>query len=73
VVVVVVVVGVVVGAPRTTLVGSDVATVEPFLLVAVIVTRSVELTSAERGTYPWAVAAPIAEHADPPLLQRCHW
>jgi hypothetical protein len=57
----------------TTAVAPDVATADPFLFVAVTVTRNVCPTSAELSTYALFAADVIAEHAAPELSQRCHW
>jgi len=75
VVVVVVVGGVVVVCPEpgpTTAVGFDVATADPFLFVAVTVTRIVEPTSPDVSPYD-ADPLPTAEHELPEVSQRCHW
>lgn len=76
-VVVVVVVGeVVVVCPEapgpTTPVGFDVATEDPFLFVAVTVTRIVEPTSPDESPYD-AAPLPTPEHELPEVSQRCHW
>jgi hypothetical protein len=53
-------------------VGSDVATVDPFLLTPVMTTRIVSPTSAAIETYVCCVAEAITEHEEPALLQRAH-
>jgi hypothetical protein len=58
--------------PVTTAVGLDVATDEPFLFVAVTVTRIVEPTSPDASAYD-AAPLPTAEHELPDESQRCHW
>jgi hypothetical protein len=55
-----------------TAVGSEVATVDPFLLEALMITRIVSPTSAEDETYVCAVADEITEQEEPALLQRAH-
>jgi hypothetical protein len=55
-----------------TAVGSEVATVDPFLLEALMITRTVSPTSAEDETYVCAVADGITEQEEPALLQRAH-
>jgi hypothetical protein len=59
-------------AAATTEVGSDVAIVVPFLLLAVTATRRLEPASAESGAYVCAVADARSEHADPSLAHRTH-
>jgi hypothetical protein len=56
----------------TTAVCCDVATVVPFLLVAVTVTRIVEPLSPARTRYTWPVAA-IGVQFEPSGAQRAHW
>jgi hypothetical protein len=58
--------------PVTTAVGLDVATDEPFLFVAVTVTRIVAPASPDASVYD-AVPLPTAEHELPDESQRCHW
>jgi len=69
----VVVVVVVVGGdpPETTPVGPEVATDDPFLFVAVTVTRSVAPQSPDVTPYV-AEPLPTAEHELPDPSQRCH-
>ena len=52
--------------------GADVAATEPFLLVAVTVTRSVVATSLAPSAYVVAVAEPSGLHALPDRSQRFH-
>jgi hypothetical protein len=54
-------------------VASDVATAEPFLFVAVTVTRSVNRTSEAVARYCCCVAEPTGAQAEPRLSQRIHW
>ena len=54
-------------------VGSDVATAEPFLLLAVTVTRSVAPMSFAPSSCVWLVAPATGEQAAPLEVQRAHW
>lgn len=74
VVVVGVVVVVVVETDRNEMapVGSDVATVDPFLFEAVNVTRNFEPTSAAVSSQVGCTAPVIALHAVPRVSHRCH-
>jgi hypothetical protein len=58
---------------RTTGVAFDVATVEPFLLIAVTTTRSVPPLSAPISRYFPAFAALTARQLAPAELHRAHW
>ena len=57
-------------AEATTAEGADVATPEPYLFVAMTVTRSVFPTSAVDSTYVRLRAPEIVEHAAPAASQR---
>jgi hypothetical protein len=54
-------------------VASEVATVEPFLFVAVTTMRKVNLTSAAATGCCCPVAAMIGAQDEPVLSQRTHW
>jgi len=54
-------------------VGSDVATVEPFLFVAVTAMRKVDLTSVAITRCCWPVAPMMGAQSEPALSQRIHW
>jgi len=58
------------GADATTPDGAEVATVEPFLFVAMTVTRNVFPTSVADSTNVTPLAPEIGEHAPPPASQR---
>jgi hypothetical protein len=57
----------------TTEVASDVATADPFLLVAVTTTRSVDPRSLVATVYVCRFAPGVGEQSRPLLLQRAHW
>jgi hypothetical protein len=59
-------------AAATTLVGADVAIVDPFLFVAVTATLRVEPTSPATSTYVGVAAPGTALHAAPELSHRFH-
>ncbi len=54
-------------------VGSEVATVEPFLFAAATTMRRVDLTSPAVTRYCCPVAPMIGEQNEPALSQRIHW
>ena len=60
------------GAAATTAVCAEPAEPEPTVLVALMLTRTVEPTSAEASVYVWPVALAMSAQFAPALSQRRH-